>query len=1134
MESEFGPVIDALPGLVFTSLPDGYVDFLNRRWLEYTGLSQEQAIGQGWQVALHPDDTPRAMEYVRARLAAGEAGEIEARLRRFDGVYRWFHFRFAPVKDAAGQITKWCGINTDIEDLKRAEEAAQMHERRFRSIIEGLPAVVTLMTPEGEFAYGNQHMIDYLGAPFEELKARPTTQSFHPEDRLEVDRRWKHSVETGEPYDHEARLKGGDGVYRWFHTRGFPVRDPDGRIALWYLLQENIDDRRRADDALRASEQNARAIVDGFPGLVAVYSHDGFLQQVNQQVVAFWGKNLEELKNWDAVGVLHPEDTARMLDAFGKAFASRSAFELEVRGRRFDGVYRWLLSRGIPVKDANGRIVRWYNLLIDIDERKRIEETLAASERNLKLIIDSTPALIWILDAKGRAESVNQTYADYVGLPLEPMPRQGWEYTHPDDLDRLIADWKALIASGGTGQTEARFRRHDGIYRWFLFRASPMRDDRGNIVRWYGVATDIEDRKQAEEALAKSERNLKLIIDTTPALIWTAAPDGTPESVNQHWIDYAGASWNPKATIFHPDDQKALAKSWKNLLSTGKPGETEVRLRRHDGEYRWFLSRANPLRDDKGNIVKWYGVDTDIEDRKRAESELRRAHGHLSEAQRLSKTGSFTADTHRDEHVWSDELYRIFEVDPAATIKIQLIRDRTHHEDLSILETAIQRGIDGTDDVDFVVRLVLPSGVLKYVHVVAHRIGDVVERPVFFGAIQDITDAKLTEEALRRSEAFLAQGEAVSETGSFFWRVETNEIRWSNALYRIFEFEPGSPVSLDRIGTSVYPEDLPLLADMVSRAESGRDFEYEHRLSFPDGRIKHIHLVAHAVRQPDGRVEYIGAAQNITGRRQADQALSKVRSELAHVARVSALGALTASIAHEVNQPLSGIITNASTCLRMLGADPPNIDGARETARRTIRDGNRAAEVITRLRALFSKKEALVEQVDLNEAVREVVALSVNELRRSRVVLRQEFADDLPLVAGDRVQLQQVVLNLILNATDAMSDVDDRVRQLTIKTELDEDDRLRLSVRDSGIGIDPVSASTIFDAFYTTKPGGMGIGLSVSRSIIDRHQGRLWARSNEGPGATFSFSIPCGARHAESSALRTSAATDREQSASHH
>ncbi len=365
------------------------------------------------------------------------------------------------------------------------------------------------------------------------------------------------------------------------------------------------------------------------------------------------------------------------------------------------------------------------------------------------------------------------------------------------------------------------------------------------------------------------------------------------------------------------------------------------------------------------------------------------------------------------------------------------------------------------------------------------------------------------EAALRRSEAFLAEGQRLSLTGSFSWRVATDEIMWSEQVYRIFEFDQSVPVTLELIGTRVHPEDLPLMHEIIERARGdGSDFEYEHRLQMPDHSVKHLHIVAHGTRDQDGRLEYIGAVQDVTQARRSEEALGKARSELAHVARVTSLGVLTASIAHEVNQPLSGIVINASTCLRMLAADPPNVDGARETARRMIRDANRASDVITRLRGLFGKKDAKTDSVDLNEVARGVIAMSMIELQRSRVILRLELADDLPLVTGDRVQLQQVILNLLLNAADAMSGVDDRPRHLVIRTERDEGDGVRLRVQDVGVGLEPQYMDKLFEEFYTTKPAGMGIGLFVSRSIIESHHGRLWAAANDGPGATFSFVIP--------------------------
>jgi PAS domain S-box-containing protein len=496
-----------------------------------------------------------------------------------------------------------------------------------------------------------------------------------------------------------------------------------------------------------------------------------------------------------------------------------------------------------------------------------------------------------------------------------------------------------------------------------------------------------------------------------------------------------------------------------------------------------------------------------------AEEKLRleRSEAYMAEAQRLSHTGSWHLNVRTGELVWSQEFFAILGFDSEKTKpSYPLFLERIHPEDRSKFDQVRSAAIREKKDYEVEYRLLLPGGLIKHVHGIGHCSASQSADIEYIAAAMDITERKRAQEELRRSEAFLAEGQHLSRTGSFSWRVATDEITWSEQLYRIFGFDQGVPVTLELIGTRIHPEDLSAFEEQIERSrQDGSDVQLEFRLLMPDHSVKYLHTVAHGTRDQNGRLEYIGAVQDVTERRLSEEALSKVRSELAHVARVTSLGVLTASIAHEVNQPLSGIITNANTCLRMLAADPPNIDGARETARRTIRDGNRASEVITRLRGLFSKKDPTIESVDLNEATREVIALSLSKLQGERVSLRTELADDLPLVTGDRVQLQQVILNLLQNASDAMSAVDGRPRTLLIKTERDERDHVLLTMQDAGVGFEPQNQDRLFEAFYSSKSGGMGIGLSVSRSIIEAHHGRLWAAPNDGPGATFAFSIPC-------------------------
>jgi PAS domain S-box-containing protein len=744
----------------------------------------------------------------------------------------------------------------------------------------------------------------------------------------------------------------------------------------------------RTDQEVRESERELRLIVQSVAAMICVFSPQGELIGGNQQLLDYFKQPLEEVGRWATNGTTHPDDLRHCIESFGASLSSGQPYDFETRFRRFDGAFRWFQIRGQPLRDAGGQIVRWYGLLTDIDDRKRAEEALRASEIDLRLTINSIPGLVCTFTADGRFEGGNERFYDY--LDIDRDSAEAWATkgpAHPDDVHIAIAVFRKAMITGEPYEYESRARCFDGVYRWFQVLGRPHRDDAGRIVRWYCLLIDVDDRKRAERALEASERNLRLTIDTIPALAWSARTDGAADFLNQHYLDYVGQSLDQLSDwqwshFVHPDDLLPLSDAWSRFRERGTGGETEARIRRHDGAYRWFLFRVDPLRDEAGDIVKWYGVNTDIEDRKRAEA------------------------------------------------------------------------------------------------------------------------------ALRRSETFLAEGQRISLTGSFSWRVDTDELNFSNELYRIFEFEAGEVVTFDLIGDRVHPDDQVLLAAKMAEIRSGLDNpEYEIRLKMPGDRVKHVRVFGRLVRHQDGRLECLGAVQDVTQRKLAEDGLHRVRAELAHVTRVLSFGALTASIAHEINQPLSGIITNANTCLRMLAAAPPNIDGALETARRTIRDGARATEIVLRLRKLYARETERGDNVDLNAAAAEVVALLSSDLQRSHVTVQTEYAEDLPAITADRVQLQQVILNLLTNAADAMSDVRDRQRRVTIRTSRDGERGIVLSVHDVGAGI-AADAEEVFQPFFTTKTNGMGIGLSVSRSIIESHGGRLWAAANVDGGATFSFSIP--------------------------
>jgi signal transduction histidine kinase len=514
-------------------------------------------------------------------------------------------------------------------------------------------------------------------------------------------------------------------------------------------------------------------------------------------------------------------------------------------------------------------------------------------------------------------------------------------------------------------------------------------------------------------------------------------------------------------------------------------------------------------------------------DRARVEAELRRIEAYLEEGQRLTHTGSWAWNVASRANVyWSPEHYRIFGLDPvedshAFEKALQQILPEDRSKFIEILETAIRE----KKDFDVEWRFPLPDGSLRYHRSVGHPMvdkdGEVVE---YVGTLVDVTEQYLArmalerenaerrraEEELRRSEAFLAEGQRISRTASWACNVTTGEVSWSAEHFRIFGLDPDTATpSYAAFVDRIHPEDRPAFEDMFQTAvRNGSNFECDFRIVTPDGVTKYLHSLGHLTAYGAANTEFIGTVMDVTERRIAEEALRGALADLQRASRLSTMGQLTASIAHEINQPLAAIITNADACLLWLEADGPNLEEARQAATRIVRNGHRAGEIIKSVRALTRKSAPKMVPLDINDVIREVIVLMGGEFRRRGVRVETSLSSDLGSVIGDRVQLQQVVLNLIMNGIEAMADSAQRQPRMQIRSGNDESDDVLIAIADSGPGLHCARADRIFEAFFTTKPEGMGMGLSICRSIIDAHGGRLWASPNLPNGAVFQFTLP--------------------------
>jgi PAS domain S-box-containing protein len=842
IDAQYRVIADTSRDAILSIDDTGRIFFLNPAAVTAFGWAASDLIGRPLTVVI-PD----------FRLAA-HATRAELTGRRKDGTEFPVEVSFGEV--ANGRQRTFTGFIRDISVRKRAEAALQKSES-YLAEAQKLSRTGSFgwNTSTGEIFWTLETFRVFGVDPGVTPSLEIIFDRIHPGDRAEVSDFLDRARQSGADLDFEHRLLMPDGSVKHLHVL---ARAAGESGAVEYIgAAMDITSRKETEEHLRANELSLRLMVDSIPAWVSTMRPDGEAESVNRQARDYTGKTSEEMKNW--LPTVHPDDQVNTADCWRRAVETRGPYNVEARVQRADGAYRWFHARGLPLGDGEGNVVRWYVVLTDIEDRKRVEEALRASELNFRLMVHCIPSLLVTSTAAGEIELVNQTLINYTGKSLEEL--RNWPVVvHPGDLPAVASLWARSVETGHPFEVDARVRRADGVYRWFHCRGLPLRDNDGGIIRWYTLLTDIEDRIKAEDALRTSERELGLIIETIPALVWSAGPGGEVNYMNRRVVNYTGATLEILArdgwtNFLHPDDFEPTLRVWSHAVATGGEYEVQYRLRRSDGAYRWFQAVGQLLRDGEGRVTRWYGLLIDIDDRKRMEEDLRATQSRLSRA-----------------------------------------------------------------------------------------------------------------------------------------------------------------------------------------------------------------------------------------------------------TQTATVGELAASIAHEINQPLAAVVANGHACLRWLTAEPPSLPKAREAAERIVRDGKEAGEVVRRIRALFRRAALEKVALDLNDVIGEVLRLLGGETTKRRVSVETDLETTLPPVVADRIQLQQLVLNLLINGLDAMDEVADRPRKLSIRSTRHCEDTALVEIGDSGVGLkDP---DKVFEAFFTTKANGMGMGLTICRSIVEAHEGRLWASSAEGPGTIFHFTLP--------------------------
>jgi PAS domain S-box-containing protein len=705
-----------------------------------------------------------------------------------------------------------------------------------------------------------------------------------------------------------------------------------------------------------------------------------------------------------------------------------------------------------------------------------------------------------------------------------------WGMIHPEDRESVMQKTQEHICTGEPHEVEHRIVRPDGEVRTLTGIGTIRKDASGRAYEYFGTGQDITERKRAEE-----ERQV-LSHDLQESKAWLEEAQRVAHvgywvwDLDKNCVIYSDETYRiygmiPRvgpmdlarvAEATHPDDRERMFQVADEAIRSGTRADIEHRIVRPDGEIRFIHALGDLKKDTSGRPYQMFGTTQDITERKHAEQALQRSQFYLSEGERLAHIGSWASTdlgvrwTDDLGIYWSDEVYKIFGLDPndgPPTFEqyVALI----HPGDRAFVSTTLRSIHEHRTGCDFTKRIVRPDGELRYVRCVGIPFVEESVFKGFHGTTMDVTEHELLTQALRRDQTYLAEAQRLTHAGSWASNLVKRQVYHSsdenNRLYGFDVSEISNPFDLHY---SAILDEPALTAKLENAIRAGADFDVEYRIRRADGAIRILRGIGH--HNPAHEFgEYFGITMDITDQKHAETEREKLRqleADLAHTNRVNMMGELAAALAHEIKQPVAASITSANALTRWLAHDPPDLARARAAATRIEEDANRAADVINSLQSFYKRGTPIERQiVDVKSTVREMAVLLGIEADRQFVVIKTEIGEDTPKLLVDRVQLQQVFMNLMLNAIEAMKGVGGT---LTISSTMSPDGCLMVSISDTGVGLPPDLAEQIFDPFHSTKPQGTGMGLTITRSIVESYGGRVWATNNQGRGATFCFTLP--------------------------